>query len=199
MKALAYISDDIGKILDVHSVLHEENFEEVDEQECATFSLIKNGCEDTNQANAVLNPYVLFPRRSRDSWGPELLEDYQPYRATLDETDINDIRPGSATNILPKPTGPGGRDDIRRKKVTDSLCKREALKPVRVFTFNHRVPVINLSDGNNTRVFFTSGHLAVIYDIKDNNQHILRGHVSQKIVSKCSLNLLGEHHCVYLR
>ncbi|KAL5962325.1 hypothetical protein TSMEX_009938 [Taenia solium] len=64
-------------------------------------------------------------------------------------------------------------------------CAREALKPIRVFSFNHHVPVINLSDGVNFRLFFVSGHLAVIYDVKKNEQHILRGHVNT-IVCACA-------------
>lgn len=54
---------------------------------------------------------------------------------------------------------------------------REALRPIRVLSYNMDVPVINLSNGPKTIIFFTSGHLGVIYDVSKNNQFILRGHV----------------------
>ncbi|KAL5113063.1 hypothetical protein TcWFU_010181 [Taenia crassiceps] len=81
------------------------------------------------------------------------------------------------------------RSSVREKEQEPQLlaspCAREALKPIRVFSFNHHVPVINLSDGVNFRLFFVSGHLAVIYDVKKNEQHILRGHVNT-IVCACA-------------
>ncbi|KAM7541024.1 hypothetical protein Aperf_G00000032968 [Anoplocephala perfoliata] len=72
-----------------------------------------------------------------------------------------------------------------KPKLKKPPITREALEPVRVFSFNHRIPIINLSDGENYRMFYVSGHLGVIYDVKTNEQHILRGHVN-RIVSTCA-------------
>ena len=69
------------------------------------------------------------------------------------------------------------KEDDQGDKVSHPTCTREALKPVWIFSFNHRVPIINLSNGAYCRFFFVSGHLAIIYDVKKNEQYILRGHV----------------------
>ncbi|VUZ45710.1 unnamed protein product, partial [Hymenolepis diminuta] len=73
----------------------------------------------------------------------------------------------------------------QKSKPKRMLSAREALKPVRVFSFNHNVPIINLSDATNTQIFYVSGHLGVIYDVKKNEQYILRGHVNT-ITSTCA-------------
>ncbi|KAM3177975.1 hypothetical protein ACTXT7_003466 [Hymenolepis weldensis] len=71
-----------------------------------------------------------------------------------------------------------GKGQEQKSKSKRMLSAREALKPVRVFSFNHNVPIINLSDTTNTQIFYVSGHLGVIYDVKKNEQYILRGHVN---------------------
>lgn len=69
---------------------------------------------------------------------------------------------------------------------------REALKPFRIFSFNHRVPIINLSSGKCFRIFFVSGHLGVIFDVKINEQHILRGHVGCRLLKTLKTALFDK-------
>ncbi len=177
------------RAIDAHSTVCDVDVDGIDPEDTETFGLIKPESAGTNQANHDPLLYLMFPRRSRDSWGPEILTDSVELVLDPDASSRRDtqaLRPGCGANYLRSKKGPGGRDDERRKKITDSLCERDALKPVRVFSFNHHVPVINLSDGSQTKLFFTSGHLAVIYDVKKNHQHILRGHVSSRQYSLCS-------------
>ncbi|BHF60831.1 Cilia- and flagella-associated protein 251 [Sparganum proliferum] len=63
---------------------------------------------------------------------------------------------------------------------------REVLKPVRVLGFNQNVPVINLSTGRHMKLFYTSAHLGVIYDVGKNEQVIMRGHVNTIRSTCCS-------------
>lgn len=106
---------------------------------------------------------LCFQMLAKDMWGPD---DYL-------EGGLSDKECQSALIST--------RSSVKEKEQKHQLpvfpCAREALKPIRVFSFNHHVPVINLSDGVNFSLFFVSGHLAVIYDVKKNEQHILRGHV----------------------
>ena len=97
-----------------------------------------------------------------------------------------DIRP----SLEPSLAKSAVNEDDKIYKISHASCTGEALKPVRVFSFNHRVPIINLSDGANFRFLFVSGHLAVIYDVRNNEQHILRGHVSSIHCFLFSLKLL---------
>lgn len=53
----------------------------------------------------------------------------------------------------------------------------EAISPLWTFGFNQSVPLINLSDDRSSIVFYSSAHLLVLFDIKNNSQKILRGHV----------------------
>ncbi|VDN98870.1 unnamed protein product [Rodentolepis nana] len=80
-----------------------------------------------------------------------------------------------------------------REQEEKTMSKRiqsapEALMPVRVFSFNHSVPIINLSDETNTRIFYVSGHLGIIYDVKKNEQYILRGHINTITSTSASRN-----------
>ena len=46
------------------------------------------------------------------------------------------------------------------------------------FGLNRNVPVHNLTDGFRKAVVYASSHVAIMYDITTNTQHILQGHVS---------------------
>ncbi|VDD74900.1 unnamed protein product [Mesocestoides corti] len=134
--------------------------------------------EDTNYA-------LYFPIRIKSSWGPENTDTHDPLKCDR--------------RTLPRPTpyGAEGGADGQPTKIPSSVGLREALKPIRVFSFNQNVPIINLSDGDSFRVFFVSGHLAVIYDVNTNEQHILRGHVNTIVCTCASRNRrwLGSGDC----
>ncbi|VDM32611.1 unnamed protein product [Hydatigera taeniaeformis] len=114
---------------------------------------------------------LCFQTPAKDVWGPSDYFEIEP-------TD-QECQPPSDS------VGPFIKEKEQKQQLSAPPCAREALKPIRAFSFNHHVPVINLSDGVNFRLFFVSGHLAVIYDVKKNEQHILRGHVNT-IVCACA-------------
>ncbi|KAH9286559.1 Echinoderm microtubule-associated protein-like 5 [Echinococcus granulosus] len=114
---------------------------------------------------------LCFQMLVKDTWGPDDYLDGGP--------PDKEYQSASMSTELP------AKEKEQKRELSVLSCAREALKPVRVFSFNHHVPVINLSDGMNFCLFFVSGHLAVIYDVKKNAQHILRGHVNT-IVCACA-------------
>ncbi|CAH8571829.1 unnamed protein product [Schistosoma guineensis] len=62
----------------------------------------------------------------------------------------------------------------------------EAISPLWTFGFNQFVPLINLSDDRSSIVFYSSAHLLVLFDIKNNSQKILRGHCNEVTSIACS-------------
>ncbi|CAH8574243.1 unnamed protein product [Schistosoma curassoni] len=62
----------------------------------------------------------------------------------------------------------------------------EAISPLWTFGFNQSVPLINLSDDRSSIVFYSSAHLLVLFDIKNNSQKILRGHCNEVTSIACS-------------
>ncbi|VDK34691.1 unnamed protein product [Taenia asiatica] len=114
---------------------------------------------------------LCFQMPAKDVWGPDDYLEGGPSDKECQSASIS--------------TSLSFKEKEQKHQLSVFPCAREALKPIRVFSFNHHVPVINLSDGVNFRLFFVSGHLAVIYDVKKNEQHILRGHVNT-IVCACA-------------
>ena len=49
--------------------------------------------------------------------------------------------------------------------------------PVWAFSFNARVPVVNLSTSKRRLILYASSHVGVLYDFEHNSQRLLQGHV----------------------
>ncbi|VDN14655.1 unnamed protein product [Dibothriocephalus latus] len=123
----------------------------------------------------------VYPRDTETYFDQTLIE-------TEDFSALNDDSHRPETNI-PASGGNQPNTNVSNRAVEETKGQsepREVLKPVRVLGFNQTVPVINLSTGRNIKLFYTSAHLGVIYDVGKNEQVIMRGHVNTIQSTCCS-------------
>lgn len=90
--------------------------------------------------------------------------------------------------MLPEATKPSAEttEDMKSRQENEDLLwtapqEDQAIVPVWAFSFNQAVPAINLSKSELSVVLYSSSHLVIVYNINENKQRILRGHV--RIVS----------------